>query len=147
MRDVAARLHTLKGIAGTLSAKAIHRAAAQAEEACLSGQVATAQTSIQSLAHQLDQLRLAAGACLERIDSEAVSLAQEAPCASGEDAPDLAELVRLLGQSDLHAVDEFAALAPLLRRRVGHAACAKVCEQIGNLQFDDALQTLKELGL
>ena len=144
---LAARLHTLKGYAGTLGAKNIYMTAAQAERACLAGQVAPVLPLMQSLAQQLSQLRLDAGAHLDHADAQASSSVDDLPNAQEEDPRKLADLLRMLKQSDLNAMDEFAGCAPQLRRRLDHAAYVRLCWQIENLQFDDALQTLSGLGL
>jgi CheY-like chemotaxis protein len=144
---LAARLHTLKGYAGTLGAKSIHAAAAQAERACLVGQVAPVQPLMQSLAQQLNQLRLNVAAHLGHDDAQAWPSCDDLPDSPADDPQQLADLLRMLKQSDLKALDEFAICAPQLRRRLEHAAYVRLCGQIENLQFDDALRTLSGLGL
>ena len=121
-------------------------AAAQAERACLAGQVAPLQPLMQSLAQQLNQLRLNASAHLDHADAQASSSVDDLPDSQADDPKKLADLLRMLKQSDLNAMDEFAVCAPQLRRRLEHAAYVRLCGQIENLQFDDALQTLSGLG-
>ena len=145
LREVAARLHTLKGYAGTVGAAAIQSAAAQAEKACSAGQVASLRPWIQSLAVQLDQLRVRADTCLDLDASAALPSAEEVAGPQTSDALTLTVLRDLLRQSDLNALDEFARCAPQLRQRLGQAAHARLCAQIDHLQFDDALQTLAGL--
>jgi PAS domain S-box-containing protein len=145
LREVAARLHTLKGHAGTVGAASIQSAAAQAEKACLAGQVSAVRPWIQSLADQLDQLRVRAATCLDLDASMALPSADELAGPQAGDPLTLTVLRDLLRQSDLHALDEFARCAPQLRQRLGQAAHARLCAQIDHLQFDDALQTLAGL--
>ncbi|MBP8190432.1 MAG: PAS domain S-box protein [Aquabacterium sp.] len=144
---LATRLHTLKGYAGTLGAKNIYVAAAQAERACLAGQLAPVQPLMQSLAQQLNQLRLNAAAHLDHADAQVWPCGDDLLDAPEDDPQQLADLLHMLKQSDLNAMDEFAICAPQLRRRLEHAAYVRLCGQIENLQFDDALQTLSGLGL
>jgi PAS domain S-box-containing protein len=143
--EVAARLHTLKGHAGTVGAAAIQSAAAQAEKACSAGQVASVRPWIQSLADQLEQLRVRAATCLDLDASSALATGEDVVGLPSGDALTLTVLRDLLRQSDLHALDEFARCAPQLRQRLGQAAHARLCAQIDHLQFDDALQTLAGL--
>ena len=145
LSDLVARLHNLKGCAGTLGAKGVQLAAQQAEAACLAGQVAPASHLIQSLAHQLDQLRVNAAARVEQFDAQALN--RGSPHPPDDDPQRLAKLLDMLKQSDLNAMEEFAACAPQLRQRLGPAAYAHLCGQIENLQFDDALETLASLEL
>ena len=139
---LAARMHSLKGSAGTLGARSLHQLAAETEQACRAHQVEQAAALLLAVAHQLRGLQRSAGAALEPA-APAVTLddGQEPML----DRAGLVTLLQSLRQLDLAALDRFAALSPQLRRLLGDAPYAKLHEQIANLQFGDAATTLESL--
>ena len=140
--ELAARLHNLKGSAGTLGAKGIARLAAEAEVASRAGAGALVAPLLTHLAQALQSLRRHATPALHEPAEEdtAVPLAQGV---ARLDLLALEQLQRQLRGSELSAIDGFAALTPQLRANMDASAFANLREQIDNLQFDDAARTLE----
>jgi PAS domain S-box-containing protein len=141
---LAARLHNLKGSAGTLGAQALQRLAAQAEAACRAPQDGQPSTSVRRVAQALRALRHAAGPVLQalRAEAAAAAAAEAAPSAAPLDPQALDALRLQLRQFDLGAVAHFKALAPQLRGRLDGDTFASLRTQIDNLQFAEAVAAL-----
>ena len=139
---LAARLHNLKGSAGTLGAKRIARLAAKAEVASRAGAGALVAPLLAHLAKALQSLRHHATPALHEPAEEDTAVPQ-AQGSARLDLLALAQLQRQLRGSELSAIDGFAALTPQLRANMDSSAFANLREQIDNLQFDDAARTLE----
>jgi PAS domain S-box-containing protein len=139
-----ARLHNLKGSAGTLGAKSIENLAARAELACLGGHTERAGAALRPLVEALKALRQHAGPVLQRAQERAAQppMAASAPL----DPAALAALVGMLNHSDLGALSAFAELSPSLRLIMPADAFGQLSEHIDNLQFAEAAQALATLG-
>nr|WP_145545696.1 PAS domain S-box protein [Variovorax boronicumulans] len=138
---LAARLHQLKGNAGTLAASRLAAAADRAEAAARApgGQVPGGLRA--ELAEALRALTLAAGTALA---PPAAAVAQAAPQALGPaDAAALARLREQLHQRDLAAMDGFAELAPYLRERMGESAFGALQGHVEQLDFGAAVLELE----
>ena len=138
---LAARLHTLKGAAGTLGAKALWECVGLAEKACRAGDGAGARVLTRRAVEQIDLLRQHVGAVL--LDLERV----EEPGFEGDAALDEAALVALIGllrSSNLAASERFDEIARPLRALLGAKAYGAVKRQIDELAFADAATTLDE---
>jgi len=138
----AGRLHKLGGCGGLLGAKEINRLAVAAEVACRSGEHERAAQLTKEVACLIRQLGQSVAPFLEATRA----LAERAPVASDEDVdPEiLAELIDLLHQQSLTAIDRFLACSPQLLRRLGKDSYERVRDQVDNLQFGDAAKVLEE---
>ncbi len=132
------RVHTLKGVAGTLGATAIHRAAVALEQALRDKRPLEAMTA------ELTALRLSQQA-LEQV------LAQlpEAPDVAAEVAPDLAtvravlaQLQTLLARFDTASADVFNTHRASLLAVLGSDG-QTLATQLANFDYPGALKTLK----
>jgi CheY-like chemotaxis protein len=148
----AGRMHKLKGSAGMVGATRIHQLAAAAEAACLAGEGERAARLAAAIAAQLLRLRQGAAATLEAVQAKDANEALEGPSAdaAGADGPDraplepqrLAELLTLLRQQSLVAVERFNFISPELRRLLGQDAYTRVRRQLNDLQFSDVADAL-----
>jgi HPt (histidine-containing phosphotransfer) domain-containing protein len=139
--DLAARLHKLKGCAGTLGATALARAASLADVACRAQRVEQLDAPLQEVALQMHRLSQAATPMLQAQDS---SESDEDASAAVDVSPQAAgELMAMLRRCDLDAVEAFAALAPGLRRMLGSDVFAQLRQQVDNLDFEAASQTMQ----
>jgi len=137
----AARIHKLKGCAGTLGAVSIHRLAGQIEEA-----------SVASDAPEIRRLNWELKMGLERL-RDAVHIASNVACSEADLGDDLTQpdilpeqMVNLacrLREQTQSSVDLFHALAPQLRRRLGTLPYEHVKEQVDTLQFSAAAAALE----
>ncbi len=137
----AGRMHKLRGSAGMLGAKEIQQLAGEAELACAAGDVAHASPLAAALVvalHRLEQNSTAAFLTSRTPVEEALPREGD-PL----ELKDLTELVSLLHQQRLAAVDRFKSLAPQLRRHLSQPVYDHVREQIDNLQFGDAADSLE----
>jgi len=142
---LAARMHKLKGNAGTLGARSIQRSAAAAEMTCRAHQAEQTARLLPALAQQLHRLQQSAASMLEAAAAQVV--ADDGDVRAPLDRAQLAALRALLRQLDLAALPRFAALSPQLRRMLGNDAYAILHQQIDDLQFADAARTLEALDL
>ena len=133
-----ARLHEIKGVAGTLGAKGIAATAHAAETAVRSSDAEQAGRLIRRLIQDVRQLE---------VDALAV-LAPSKPPAS-DPAPlsqrTLAHLLRSLRSSALSATGTFESVAPQLRRALGDKTFVTTQSQIEGLEFEAAANTLERL--
>ena len=137
---LAAKLHDLKGTAGTLGATALQTKAAEAERLLRRGERDTARRAvaeIQELAPQFQaqQARLPAAPATD-------------PQASTElDPLALRRLMDDLAGQDLNALQGFRALSTPLRHRLGVAAFGQLRQAVESLAFDEALCQMENAGL
>jgi CheY-like chemotaxis protein len=138
----AGRLHKLGGCGGLLGAKAIHQLAIAGEAACRAGEHERAAQLTKQVASLIRQLKQSAAAFLEATRAHA----EQGPVASDEDVDPqiIVELVDLLQQQCLSAVDRFVACSPQLLRRLGKESYERVRDQVDNLQFRDAAKVLEK---
>ena len=136
----AARLHKLRGSAGTLGARSIHHLAGNAEAACRAGAAAHAAGLAARLATQMQRLRHRAAPILEAARRRASALDTGADGALDPQA--LHELIGLLTQQNMAALARFQALSPHLRARLGAAGFERLRDQIDGLQFGEAAREL-----
>jgi PAS domain S-box-containing protein len=140
----AGRLHKLGGCGGLLGAKAINRLAIAAEAACRSGEreCERAAQLTKEVASLIRQLRHSAAPFLEATRPEA----DQIPVASDDDVDPqlLAELIDLLRQQCLSAVDRFTDCSPQLLRRLGKESYERMRDHVDNLQFGDAAKVLEK---
>jgi PAS domain S-box-containing protein len=136
----AARMHKLKGIAGTLGATQIQHLAAQAEAACVGGEITRAVQLTTAIREQLDRLRHSAAPMLEaaRLHAESVAVTCDAKLAPHL----LSDFLHLLRQQNLSAADRFSALSPQLRVHLGKDGFERLRDHIDNLEFAAAAEVL-----
>ena len=137
----AGRMHKLRGSAGLLGARAIQRLAGEAEAACVGDDVERTAPIALHLASELQRLRQSADAAFQSRQAPA----QEPPMQGGEPiAPEaLAELVGLLRQQRLSAMDRFKALSPQLRVHLRRAEYERLEAHLDGLRFGDAADILE----
>ena len=137
----AGRMHKLRGSAGLLGARVIQRLAGEAEAACVGDDVERTAPIAVHLASELHRLRQSADAAFQSRQAPA----QEAPAQGGDpiELDALAELVGLLRQQRLSAMDRFKALSPQLRRHLRQGEYERVEEHLDSLRFGDAADILE----
>jgi len=139
---LAARMHKLKGSAGTLGATSIQRIAADVERTCRAHQPDQTARLLPALAEQLHRLQRSAASTLE---AAAPVIADDTALTATLDRAQLSALLQSLQQLDLAALPRFAALSPQLRRILGKDGYAILHKQMDDLQFGDAARTLEAL--
>ncbi|MFG6455843.1 PAS domain S-box protein [Roseateles sp. BYS96W] len=136
---LARRLHKLRGSAGNTGATRVQASATRAEQACLRGELTMATQEIAAVNQDLQALRQAASAWLHDEPPPAPVAAQP------WDEARLAELMALLGQQHIGAIDCFEAIAPALHERLGGDRFDRLREHIDQLQFAQAAMLLQHL--
>ena len=140
----AGRMHKLRGIAGTLGAKAIQELAGEAEAACVACELERATHLATRVAAMLQGLRQSTASAF----AAAPAWAEDEALLSGDalEPQVLAALVDLLRRQSLSAKDRFNSLSPQLRRLLSTDSYKLVRDHIDNLQFSDAANALEEMG-
>jgi len=137
----AGRMHKLRGSAGMLGARAIQQLAGEAERACAAGEAERASSLATNLGAQLRRLQESAAPALmaarAHIEEEVLPIEDELK------PQDLADLINLLREQSLAAVDRFGSISPQLRRLLSKDSYELVRDHIDNLQFSDAAVTLE----
>jgi len=135
------RMHKLRGSAGMLGAKAIQQLAGEAEAACAANETERAQALTARLCIELQRLNQNALPAL----AAARAKAEELPLAgAGElELQLVADLIGLLRQQSLSAMDRFNSISPQLRRHMTKDSYEIVRKHIDNLQFSDAALALE----
>jgi PAS domain S-box-containing protein len=133
--------HTLRGTAGNIGAGKVALAAGALEQACLSGETVEGVTARlmeveRCLAPLLDAL---AGLGQSSPNAEPPVTLRSQPLFSAR----LAELKRLLAESDTAAIDALRALESMAPGPAEAALLAKVAQQIELFDFDRALEMLQ----
>ena len=137
----AGRMHKLRGSAGLLGAKAIQRLAGEAEAACVGGDVALAAPLAEDLASELHRLRQSAEPAFQSRQAPAEEVLQQGGDPLEMSA--LAELVGLLRQQKLSAMDRFKTLSSQLRGHLRQGEYERVEDHLDNLRFSDAADILE----
>jgi len=139
IEPLAARLHKLRGAAATLGATDVTLFATAAEEHCRARDGARAAHATRQLLEALRVLQQAAN--LRDVD-DAATMAGEPGSPLEIDAGSLADLIRLLRDSDLAAIDRFTALSPQLLQRMGKGPFNLAREHLDNLRFAEVATEL-----
>ncbi len=140
-----ARMHKLRGSAGMLGAKTIQQLAAAAEAACRGGEAARAAELAAQVMASLQALRASAAPALAEAPAPGAEAGHDVADAS-TDPQVLHDLVGLLRENDLSALDRFSAASAQLRRRLGSKETYDaVRANVENLQFSEAARTLEAL--
>jgi PAS domain S-box-containing protein len=136
-----ARLHDLKGTAGTLGAVTVQQLATQAEQLARAGQAEQLDAALLALQRQLGELAHHAEPALATArNREEVRLTQAvAPL----ETQALQQLLQMLDTANIVAGAQFHALAPALRDWLGAQAFDMLRAQIESLQYDDASVSLQ----
>jgi len=140
---LAARLHSVKGTAGSIGAKSIAQIAGDGEAACRARRADEAAKAALQVCEALRQLGEDAASLLGELDKGAVH--EDEGELSALEPADLQGLLILLRESNLGALDRFMTLAPQLGRRLGKASYALLRKQVETLNFGDAAKTLATL--
>jgi PAS domain S-box-containing protein len=138
-------MHKLRGCAGLLGAKSIQQLASEAEAACAAGACLEAGLLATQITGQLQRVQAGCAVLLEqgrREDEE-----RQPPLVAAIAPQELVDIVCLLRQRSLAALDRFNALAPRLRAVLDRDAFALVRHQMDGLKFDDAADILEALPL
>jgi PAS domain S-box-containing protein len=138
----AGRMHKLRGSAGMLGAKALQQLAGEAEAACAKGEDALAAHLVRQLAAKLQRLRQCSAAALAA-PAQAEGDAAAPPGGDSLEPQALADLLGLLRQQSMSAMEAFTGLSPQLRQLMSRPSYELVREHIGNLQFNDAANVLE----
>ncbi len=137
---LAQRMHKLKGMSGMLGAKDIYALALEAEAACLAGDPQAASGFATALARRIQRLRESAAPVIS------AARTQTDPAADPTEAlfePHLVrELVHLLRQQNLSAVDRFRSLEPHLRSHMAAEDQLMLRGHVDALQFHAAAEIL-----
>ena len=136
-----ARVHKLRGSAGTLGAQRLQQAATAAE-ADLKAPQADASASAQALLEALEQLTEACQPFL----TEGVSSAAQAGAPAPLEQADLEELQQLLGAQDFHALERFHAVEKALESQLTARDFAALQAAMQQLDFAGALALLARHG-
>jgi HPt (histidine-containing phosphotransfer) domain-containing protein len=148
---LAARIHKLRGSAGTVGARELHRLAGLAEaslraaDAQAIAALRALSTGLAALAAQSTAVLAARSAAVEDDDAE--------PDADGSDdrlalhraasaAQSVRPLLQQLKSQDLAALESFNGLEPLLRGAFGRPAVAALSAALDELDFTRALELL-----
>jgi len=141
-------LHTLKGVAATIGAERVHRAARELEASVNSGQ----STERTRLLANLDRSLIPVIEAISTMETTPLKAAvesadqQKAQLADHQVEPVLRELAQLIEEGDPEAAELLETLAPSL---VGSAAAAHINaldQHIENFDFDDALTAVRKLA-
>jgi CheY-like chemotaxis protein len=135
------RMHKLRGAAGILGAKELERRAAAAEAACTAGSVADAASLAAVIGGLLARLRESAAPAVRPVHADATSRVN----VTGLEPHLLIELIRLLRQQSLSALDGFNAMAPALQFGLGDEDFQIARDHMDNLRFGAAAAALERL--
>jgi len=141
----ARRLHKLRGGACILGAKALYALAGQVESACLSGDTDEAARLTTKLSSELRCLADNARPVLDAVNTRTEELSTTSDIQLAPQV--IAEFGALLRRQSLAAVDCFKSLSPQLRHVMGPSLFQQMRTHIDHLQFDAALNDLRESRL
>jgi HPt (histidine-containing phosphotransfer) domain-containing protein len=137
----AARMHKLRGSAGTLGAKAIQQLASDAEAAAAAGQIERATDLATTLADSIQKLHDSA---LTAFDDMPMKTDDDTALDAGPlDPQSVIDLIELLRRQSLSAIGRFGTLSGPLRRHLGRAPFRQLRDQVNNLQFAEAADALE----
>jgi signal transduction histidine kinase/CheY-like chemotaxis protein/HPt (histidine-containing phosphotransfer) domain-containing protein len=139
---LAARMHLLRGSAGTLGANGVARLASQAENACRAEPPQSVEDIMRQLTAHIAGLRRASEAVLREPTEEIPELVVQIPL----NRDSLAALLGQLRRFEMDAIEGFDALAPQLRAALGPQAFASVRQQVDNLEFELAASAIEGIG-
>ncbi|MFW2357962.1 PAS domain S-box protein [Hydrogenophaga sp.] len=142
---LAARLHKLRGSAGTLGATELMRLA-QALETGLIGQrpAAELQAPWRALQHALNALRRHSEPVLQVAREAALNSPRDTPAPDTDPTPDLPHFLTLLQRQDLDALTWWKSHANALRHRLGAPLVERVGHWLDELDFASASAALTE---
>jgi two-component system sensor histidine kinase/response regulator len=132
--------HTLKGVAGSIGARALQSAAGDLEAALRRGDGATAVAPL--LARTADALAPLVTALTHALPPEARAVVPQASIDPAELAAAVQRLELLLSQDALEAVDAFDACRPLISAAYGERA-EDLNRALRSYQFEEALAVLR----
>ncbi len=141
----AARMHKLSGSAGMLGAEAIRQLAIDTRTACLAGEVERARESSAALSLHMQRLSRSAASFFEqaRIESDAAGR-DSLSCEIALQPRQLTELIGLLREQSLSALQSFDAISQPLRRHLGEDRFQTIRGHVDNLRFLEAAKELTD---
>ncbi|MDH3459891.1 MAG: PAS domain S-box protein [Burkholderiaceae bacterium] len=140
LQALARRMHKLRESAGLLGAQAIYKLASETETVCSNGDHANAMLLVKALQAQLNDLHLHAGPALVQLQADEADAGD--PIVGELDPQQLITLEAMLNEQNLGALEQFKELAPHLRQKLGRDAFADIRDQVNNLQFAEAADSL-----
>jgi HPt (histidine-containing phosphotransfer) domain-containing protein len=144
--DLLARVHKLKGSAGTLGATRIMHLAGAAENTLRHNRpTADVERVLRQLAAALTLLREEAVQLLNHQPQAGIERAVDATASWSDAHVVLEELHSLLQSRDFAAVDRLAAHAPSLTILLGASAFTRLREAIDSLDFDRGASLVREI--
>jgi len=135
-------MHKLCGSAGMLGARSLHRSAMAIERACLALDIDQAGRLAPLLAEELRQLGEAHRSSLAR-RAPKVPAPPLPPAGTVLDRTLLDDLIALLREQNLSALESFDALSPQLRHVLGEEPYSTARRLIDGLQFSEAADSLE----
>jgi len=136
--EAAERLHTLRGAMASISAKEIEGLVRQTEEALQKGQESDVKDLLWPLGESI-------GALIAAIRKNNESNILEAPQLGGRTGADrtaFLNLLDLLADNNLTALEMFTAMRPALEERLGPVATENVRLEVEGLHFNEAISIL-----
>jgi hypothetical protein len=129
-----------------LGAEAIRKLAADTRAACVAGEFEQAQNLAAALAVRMQQLILGAAPVLERARAEAEQTRRDsASCDVTIKPQQLLDLIQMLREQSLSALQCFAEISPALRRRLGERLFEIIRDHMDNLRFLEAAKALEDV--
>ncbi|MFM6989580.1 MAG: PAS domain-containing protein, partial [Arenimonas sp.] len=138
-RELAARLHKLRGNAGLLGAMELHRLAGEAETHCREKRLSPLRATLENLASALQELGASADGILNTVEPAADTVP-----APATDGATIAHIRSLLAANDLEALTLIKAEAAGLRSLIGHEGYASLQDAVEELDFGKAAGLLPE---
>jgi len=134
----AARMHKLRGAAGQLGARSIHDLATRLEEGFVVGKAERTVVLAQTLMLQLKKLRLSAE---NQFEPALIELSTAA--ASTPEPRYLSQLLELLREQNLGALEQIEGIYPWARKTWGDQQFDPFVRHIQNLRFVEAATILE----
>ncbi|MES2951152.1 MAG: response regulator [Pseudomonadota bacterium] len=142
LQDAQRTAHTLKGLAGTIGARALHGAAHTLEQAI--GNSTTPADHLPDVAHALNRLVQALQPVLKQTASAQPAPRETVDLATQRQAMD--QLLKLLRDDDAHARRHFSDHAALFGPMMGEHY-PRIRNSIDSLALDEALELVESLAL
>jgi hypothetical protein len=139
----AARMHKLTGSAGMLGADAIRQLAVDTRAACVDGDIERARRLADVLTVHMRRMSLSAAPVLRQARIEAEQASRGSPsCEVTVQPRQLIDLIQLLREQSLLALQRFDAIAQPLRRHLGDELFEITRDHIDNLRFMEAAKAI-----
>jgi PAS domain S-box-containing protein len=140
----AARMHKLAGSAGMLGAEAIRLLAVDTRAACVTGAIERARELSAALTLHMQRLSRSAQPVFEQARLESEAAARDSASCDPLTARQLAELLGLLQDQSLSALQCFDAISLPLRRHLGSDRFEITRSHVDNLRFLEAAKVITD---